>query len=372
MKASPVNRKRLYSLDVLRGFDMFWIIGGEHIIHAAAKASGTFFFLELANQFTHPNWNGFHVYDLIFPLFIFISGAAMPYATARESEKGTSKKQLFLKIIRRGIVLVLLGIIYNNGLQFRPMSEIRFPSVLGRIGLAYMFSGVIYLFSSRQRTLIIWAAALLLSYWVVFMIAAAPGARPGDLTFEGNFVSYFDRLFMPGRLYWGNVHDPEGLVATIPAISTGLIGIITGHFIKNSCLSDLSKFRLLVLAGTIMIVVGQVWNVWFPINKNLWTSSFVLHTGGISITLLAIFYFIIDVKGIHRWAFFFSVIGVNSILIYLLDKFIDWEKPTRVFFEWIAQFVGQPFDIVGFMCCMFALKWLLLYFLYQKKVFLRV
>src|SRR5688500_11284661 len=158
--------QRLYSLDALRGFDMFWIIGAEEIFHGLAKATGSPFWNALSIQFTHPAWNGFHIYDLIFPLFLFIAGVSTPYSIGRELEKGKSRQQLMLRVIKRGLILVLLGIIYNNGLQLRPISDIRFSSVLGRIGIAYMLANIIYL-HAKEKTQIIWFAGLLIGYWLI-------------------------------------------------------------------------------------------------------------------------------------------------------------------------------------------------------------
>ena len=128
---------RLFSLDALRGFDMFWIMGGEEIFHGMAKATGSPFWGAIANQFTHPDWNGFHLYDLIFPLFLFMAGVSTPFSVGRELEKGKTKQQLLFRVIKRALILVLLGLVVNNGLKIMPISQIRFPSVLGRIGIAY-------------------------------------------------------------------------------------------------------------------------------------------------------------------------------------------------------------------------------------------
>jgi predicted acyltransferase len=362
--------QRLYSLDALRGFDMFWIMGAEEIIHSLAKTTGSPFWGAMSNQFQHPAWNGFHFYDLIFPLFLFIAGVATPYSVGRELEKGKSKQQLLLRVIKRGLLLVLLGIIYNNGLQLRPLSEIRFGSVLGRIGLAYMFANIIYLYT-KQLGQIIWFCALLIGYWLLLKFNAAPGFPKGDLTMEGNFASYIDRLIIPGKLYLG-IHDPEGLMSTIPAIGTGLLGIFAGGLLKNSPVKPQTKALRLAIIGGIFLALAQLWNLDFPINKNLWTSSFVLQVGGWSLLLLSLFYYIIDVLGYKKWAFFFRVIGMNSILIYMSGRFINWEYTTNGFFQWLGQLIGDPFNIVIIAICYVMVKWVFLYFLYKKKVFLRV
>ena len=181
-----------------------------------------------------------------------------------------------------------------------------------------------------------------------------------------------DRLLVPGKLYVNNIHDPEGLFSTIPAIATGLLGILTGGFLKNSSLSPNTKAVRLLAAGAALVVVALLWNIAFPFNKNLWSSSFATLVGGISMLLLAVFYYIIDVKGYRKWAFFFVVIGMNSILIYMSGHFIDWKYTTNAFFEWLPQLAGTPYDLLVFALCYIAVKWAFLYFLYKKKVFLKV
>lgn len=367
--ATPV-KKRLYSLDALRGFDMFWIMGAEEIFHSLAKLTGWPVFQVLSDQFVHPAWNGFHFYDLIFPLFLFMAGVATPYSVGRELEKGSNRKQVLLRVIRRGMLLVLLGIFYNNGLHLKPFAEIRFASVLGRIGLAYMLANIIYIYA-KQRTQVAWFAGLLIGYWLVLKFASAPGFPPGDLSMEGNFASYFDRLFLPGKLYL-TIHDPEGLFSAIPAISTGLLGIFAGSYIKNSPASGAAKASRMALAGIVFLLLAQLWNLDFPINKNLWTSSFVLLVGGYSLLLLAIFYYVIDVLGYIKWSFFFRVIGMNSIFIYISKKFIDYSYTTKSLFQWLSDLVGDPYNVVVLAACLVLVKWMVLYFLYRKKVFLSV
>jgi predicted acyltransferase len=369
--SQPSLSQRLYSLDALRGFDMFWIMGAEDIFHSLAKATGSPFWGAIAEQLTHPAWNGFHMYDLIFPLFLFIAGVATPYSVGRELEKGKTREQVLLRVVKRALILVLLGLVVNNGLVIKPISEIRFGSVLGRIGLAWMFANLIYIYTDKPVTRIIWFWSFLVGYYLLLKFSSAPGFPAGDLTQPGNFASYVDRLLMPGKLYLGN-HDPEGLMSTLPAISTGLLGIITGCFLKDSPLGGTQKALRMAVFGAIGILGALLWNLDFPINKNLWTSSFVLLVGGISLLLLALFYYIIDVRGHQRWAFFFKVIGMNSILIYLSGHFIEWGYTNHAFFGWLGQLVGEPYGTVVMAITFVAVEWIFLYFLYRKKVFLRV
>jgi predicted acyltransferase len=374
LPVAPIAPQRLYSLDALRGFDMFWIMGAEEIFHALYKATGSPFWGAISNQLTHPAWNGFHFYDLIFPLFLFMAGVATPYSVGRELENGVPRSRLLWRVVRRGLILVILGIVANNGLEIRPLADIRFGSVLGRIGIAYMLANIIYLYAARGRrntTMIIWYCSLLIGYWFLLYFNSAPGFPHGDLTMPGNFASYIDRLILPGKLYLG-IHDPEGVVSTIPAIGTGLLGILAGNFLKNSEKSGSAKAARLALTGVIWLVLAQLWNLVFPINKNLWTSSFVLQTGGLSLLLLALFYYIIDVQGYKKWAFFFKVIGMNSILIYMSGHFIDWESTNNALFQWLGQLVGAPWNAVVLAITYVGIEWAFLYFLYRKKVFLRV
>lgn len=365
----PVS-KRLYSLDALRGFDMFWIMGASGVFSNLAKITGSPIWEGIANQLTHPVWNGFHMYDLIFPLFLFMAGVSTPFSIDSQREKGKSREQLLLRVIRRGLILVLLGVIYNNGLKLMPIEDIRFPSVLGRIGLAYMFANIIYLYA-RKTFQYIWFIGIVIGYWLILKFTSAPGFTMGDLTMEGNFASYIDRMIIPGKLYLG-IHDPEGLFATIPAIGTGLLGIFTGNLLRSENFTPTRKAITMAVVGVILIGLAQLWSLDFPINKNLWSSSFVLHTGGISLLFMSFFYYVIDVLGYKQWAFFFKVIGMNSILIYISGVFINWSYTTNAFFAWFGQLVGEPYDIVVLGICAIFVKWMFLYLLYKKKVFLRV
>ena len=363
--------ERLQSLDALSGFDMLWIMGAEEIRHALYKATGSPVAGAVSEQFTHPEWNGFHAYDLIFPLFLFLAGVATPYSVGRELEKGKTRKNQLWRVIKRSFTLVALGIFYNNGLEvLHPFQEIRFASVLGRIGIAYLFANIIYLYFN-QKVQLFWLWGLLIGYWLLLKFTAAPGFAPGDLTMEGNFASYMDRLILPGRLHKA-IHDPEGLFSTIPAISTGLLGIAAGNLLRKGKQEKKQKALYLAGAGLAFLVLAQLWNLDFPINKNLWTSSFVLHTGGLSLLLLSVFYYTIDVLGYTRWTLFFRVIGMNSILIYISEKIIDWEFSAKAVFGWIGQLVGQPFQMVVLACGFVLIKWVFLYFLYRQKVFLKV
>lgn len=362
--------QRLHSLDALRGFDMFWIMGADELLHKIAEQSQSPFWQGLAHQFKHVKWDGFRIYDLIFPLFLFLAGVSTPFSIGRSLEQGKSKAELVKKVVQRGLTLVILGIIYNEGLELKPIAEIRFSSVLGRIGIAYMLANIIYLYT-KERAQIIWFASLLIGYWLILKFTSAPGFPMGDLSEPGNFASYVDRSILPGRLSRG-IHDTVGFFNNIPAISTALAGILTGIFLKKQQFNGLEKVKWMVYAGIASLIIAQIWNLDFPINKNMWSSSFVMQTTGLSLLLLALFYYIMDVKGYQKWAFFFQVIGMNSILIYLSGHFIDWDYTNNALFTWLFQIFGESYSVCLSVVCVILIKWVLLRFLYDKKVFLRV
>lgn len=368
---------RLYSLDALRGFDMFWIMGADEIIQELSHATHSPFWNALALQFTHPDWNGFHLYDLIFPLFLFMAGVSTPYSIGRELEKGKTREQLLLRVIKRAIILVALGVFINNGIKIEPIAQIRFASVLGRIGIAYLFANIIFLYA-KEWAQIAWFWFFIVGYYLLLKFTSAPGFHMGDLTPQGNFASYMDRVILPGRLYVPypgtkiSMHDPEGLFSTIPAISTGLLGILTGSFLKKSGLEPTVKALFLGLLGLVFLLLAWAWSLDFPLNKNLWSSSFVLHVGGLSLILMGLFYYIIDVLGYKKWAFFFKVIGMNSILIYLSGHIIKWNYTNDSLFGWLGVLAGKPWGAVILAITYVLIKWLFLYYLYNKKTFLKV
>ena len=364
--------KRLYSLDALRGFDMFWIMGGEAIFAGLASLTGWPVLKWWAVQLEHVQWHGFHFYDMIFPLFLFIAGISFPFSMAKRIANNDSRKSIYKHIIFRGLILVALGIVYNNGIRF-DLGELRYGSVLGRIGLAWMFAAIIFI-NTKLSWRIVWFWALLIGYWLLLLIFPAHDLGSSDpFSQTGNLASYIDRLIMPGRLYRSN-HDPEGLFSTIPAISTALLGMFTGTFMMSDYLSGkkLKKVLYFVLAAVVLMIIGKVWSLAFPINKNLWSSSFVCFVGGLSMLLFAVFYLIIDVWNIRKWAFFFVVIGVNPITIYLAERIVNFDRASKFFFGGLIELFPETWTPFLEGMAITAVGWVFLYFLFRKKIFLKV
>ncbi len=360
--------RRLLSLDALRGFDMFWIMGGESIVHAAATLTAWAPLVWLEGQMHHPKWNGFTLYDLIFPLFLFMAGVSMPFSFEKRIERGDTRGQLFRHVIIRGLLLVLIGMIYNGFLNF-DWPKTRYPSVLGRIGLAYLFAGLIVL-STGVRGRVLWLIGVLVGYWAALRFIPVPGYGAHDLAPGHTLTDFIDQTLLPGRLYVGT-HDPEGLLGTVPAIGTALFGALTGEWLKSERSSGYQKAAGMFLAAAVCLALAWTWNIEFPINKNLWTSSFVLNCAGLSLMLMAIFYLVIDVWGFKRLAFPLIVIGSNSILIYVAPTFIDFNYATHFFFGGALAKTGA-YQALLFATAVVLVKWLLLYLLYKKRIFLRV
>ncbi len=374
METPAPKSERLLSLDALRGFDLFWIVGGHGILVALFKLTEWGWLGAIDAQLKHVDWNGFQAYDLIFPLFLFMAGVSTPYSLTRRLAEG-ARGEVCRKIIQRGLILVLLGIIYNNGLQWKGLENMRLGSVLGRIGLAGMFAQLIFVFNfEAPKRLWVWLAGILLGYWAVMSFGHAPGFAAGDLTMEGNFASYVDRLLLPGKLHKG-IHDPEGLLAMIPAIGNALLGILAGLWLRRSPeeASGDRKAAGLAIAGVVLLAVGGLWSFVFPLNKNLWTSSFVLWTCGCSSLLLASFYWLIDVRGwLKAFGAFFAVIGMNSVLIYLSVKFISYDYTARFLFGGLAAAVPPAVGTLVIAVGVFAVEWALFWFLKRQKIFLKV
>ncbi|MBO5893545.1 MAG: DUF5009 domain-containing protein [Alistipes sp.] len=365
---------RLMSLDALRGFDMFFIMGlSGLIINVCALFPGSFSEM-LSEQMSHVAWNGLRHHDTIFPLFLFLAGVSFPFSFAKLRESGASMGAIYWKIIRRGALLVLCGMIYN-GLFNLDFENLRVASVLGRIGLAWMFAALLFVnLGVRSRVSI--SVVILIGYAVISRYVGAPDVPGADpLSREGCLVGYIDRLFMPGKLiYDNNTFDPEGLLSTLPAIVTALLGMFAGELIRipNEKLSGNRK-TLYMLAGAVVLAIVAIAAKGFnPINKMLWSSTFVCAVGAYSLIMMAIFYYIIDVRGCWRWTLIFRVVGMNSITIYMAQRIIGFSGISRFFFGGVAGLCPEGWTAVINSIGYIVVCWLFLYVLYRKNIFLKV
>ncbi|QSB29159.1 acyltransferase family protein [Flavobacterium sp. CLA17] len=379
---SNTTNGRLVSLDALRGFVMFWIMSGEHIIHALAKTAPIPVFIWMSSQLHHAEWNGITFYDMIFPVFLFVAGVSMPYSFEKKMQlagvktpqelPGNEKRKIYVSMLKRTCILLVLGFVVNGLLRFDGFDQTRFASVLGRIGLAWFLAGILYLNFDFKKQLI-WFFGILIGYYVAMKWIPVPGFGAGILTKEGSLEGYIDRLFLPGRLH-STVYDPEGILSTIPAVATALLGVFTGTFLKAKVAFSVEfKLLLMTLTAVLLIIAGLIWDINFPINKHLWTSSFVCFVGGFSILFFVFFYLIIDLFGFHKWAFPLILIGSNSILIYIAaEGLVDFKHTADYVFGGLIHFLPLIWQPVFAALSVTVVQLILLYFLYKRKWFLKI
>ncbi len=413
------------SLDALRGFDMFWIIGADSLVRGLRSLSDTGFTSTLTHQLEHARWEGFRFYDLIFPLFVFMAGVALVFSLSRAIATA-GRIAALQRVFRRGILLFVVGIIYSGGVS-SDWPDIRLMGVLNRIALAYLFAGLLFC-CLKPRALVAAAAGLLLGYWALLAwvpirdiqldkdFLAARAERAGDtktaqlLLERGNpsaekdspawaaarqmfdattervtgkydagynLVNHFDFQYLPGRKY-DVFYDPEGILSTIPAVVTCLLGVFAGLWLRKASIGDLRKVIGLLGVGTALVLLGWLWNSQFPVIKKIWTSSYVLVAGGYSALLLGTFYWVVDVIKFQIWCRPFVWIGMNSITVYLTSNFIGGFRrlaarlaggDVQAWFNehWTKGAGDMLVSIVGLL-----LMFWFVHFLYRRKIFLRL
>ena len=362
-----VNKKqRLASVDALRGFDMFWIIGGEALFLPLLALTGWSIFAFGHEQMQHTEWHGFSFYDLIFPLFIFLSGVTL--GIANKSLRGlpmTERRPVYHKAIKRLLTLIGLGIIYNHGWGAgipADLGEIRYASVLARIGFAWFFAAMIVWHCSVRAQYVI-AVAILLGYWLLQAVF-------GNFTPTGSVNAWVDQCCLPGITYQNRAYDPEGVLSTIPAIVNALAGVFAGRWLRQQQGQHRRILQGLVLAGVALLLAGFLWHWLYPVNKELWTSSFVLITCACSLLLLALFYLLVDVWRWRGFTVFFSVIGMNAILVYLGTSLINWGYSSKSLFGGLAAALPEAAGTLVIASGVILLQWLVLRWLYKRAIFI--
>jgi len=370
---------RIASLDALRGFNFVWILGADGMMWAldrmladkGAVASGIGHFL--GRQLTHVAWEGFRFYDLIFPLFIFITGVTSVFALARMVER-EGIRSAHLRVLRRALLLYGLGLIYYGGIGAH-WHDIRYVGVLQRIAVCYLVASLLFL-NFNRRGLLVACATLLVGYWALMTFVPVPGIGAGSFAPDANLANWIDANYLPGRL-WDNTRDPEGLLSTLPAIATCLLGVFAGLLLKNESLAPERKTLWLIGIGMALLAGGYLWALQFPVIKAIWTSSFVLVAGGYSFLLLALWYQLIDVWHIRRGSTIFMWVGANAITLYFLNNVVGFEPVARRFvggdFSILVDRMTTP-DMGDFVAHALGLAFAIALagFLYRRKIFLRV
>jgi predicted acyltransferase len=381
-----LQTRRVESVDVLRGFNFVWILGGDMLMWAIAEmskgkgslvaAAGGF----LGGQLTHVAWDGFRFYDLIFPLFVFLTGVSIVLSLPRLVEReGRARAQM--RILRRALILYGLGLVYYGGLSHYyeglggHWSDIRVLGVLQRISLCYLAASLMFL-NFSLRGLIAAFVGLLVGYWALMTFVPVPGIGAGSFAPDANLANWIDAHYLPGRL-WDVTRDPEGILSTLPAIASCLLGVFAGLLLRDVRVPAQTKSLWLIGAGIVLLAAGYVWALQFPIIKAIWTSSFVLVAGGWSAILLGAVHQVVDVWGLKRWATAFTWIGTNAIALYMINNLVGLDKVAARFVDGdLAKLLdravtpGAGAFLTAALTVTFAVA--LARYLHRHKIFIRV
>jgi predicted acyltransferase len=369
-----LQTRRIESVDVLRGINMFWLLGVDGAMYSLAEMTrdrgplfsriGNF----LGRQFVHKSWEGLHFYDFIFALFVFIVGVSIVLSLPDLVErKGRTK--VHLRVVRRSLLLFAMGIgIYSSIGQ--NWWDVRLLGVLQRIGLCYFFTSLMFL-NFNLRGMVCALVTLLVGYWAVMTFIPVPGIGAGSYAPDANLANWIDYNYLPGKL-WDITRDPEGMLSTFPAIGTCLFGVFAGLLLRDARISAERKTLWLITGGCALLAAGYLWALQFPIIKAIWTSSFVLVTAGYSAILLGIVHHMVDVWKWQRWATIFTWIGANAITLYILNQTVaeriaggDLAAP---FDRAVADGAGSFF--LNILVLLLAI--MLARFMYRRRIFLRV
>lgn len=372
MPTSPtpaVASSRLLSLDVFRGIT----IAGMVLVNDPGSWEHIYWPLE------HAQWSGWTPTDLVFPFFLFIVGVAITLSLGRRIESGAVTRDVYLKIIKRALIIFAIGL-FLNGIPHFHLAEWRIPGVLQRIAVCYLIASIIFL-NTRVRTQVIISIVLLVGYCLLVNFVPAPGYAAGDLTKDGSLPSYVDRVVF-GNHVWAQakVYDPEGLLSTIPAIVTSLIGVLTGTWLRSER-ARIEKAAGMFVAGAVLVALGWAWNAFFPINKALWTSSYVLFSGGLALQFLALCYWLIDIKGYRRWAKPFEIFGLNAIALYvladLLANLFEWIKfggdsLGGSIYSFFGAFLSETNASLAFAIFFVLVCFFFMWLLYRRRIFIKI
>lgn len=360
----PATQDRIVSLDVLRGVTIAAMI----LVNNPGSTAAYW-------PLKHARWSGWTPTDLIFPFFIFIVGVSLVFSFASRLKRGDSRRALVLHALRRSAIIFAIGL-FLNGLPDFHLAAWRIPGVLQRIAVSYLAAALITLYS-RTHARIVWVVVLLAGYWLLMRFVSVPGygipTRDVALLHpDANLAAYLDRRLMSGHL-WEGTRDPEGVLSTLPAIATALCGVLTGEWLRSNR-NRSQKAAGMLLVGVAGIIAGEAWGVWFPINKNLWTSSYVLFTAGCALLCLAICYWVIDVK-LHRgwWSRPFLIFGSNAIAAYVVSEVLGgtFRWKDRIFQHTFAFIKPPGFASLLYSLAIVGVCFLPVWWMYRKRIFLK-
>jgi predicted acyltransferase len=358
---------RIHSVDALRGFDMFWIVGGGPLVVAILKLFSNPLPPWLERQFDHVEWEGFVAWDLIMPLFMFIVGAAMPFSVGKRVARGDSRQSIYRKVFWRTVVLFVLGMIAQGNLLDFDLSKLHlYCNTLQAIAAGYLISSIA-LVELRVWWQVVLTGTLLVIYWLLMAFLPAPGLPHAVFTPDGNLAMWVDKALL-GRFQDGTTYT--WILSSLAFGATVLIGVLAGHLLRSHHPGP-RKALLLTGSGLGCLLGGWAWSFSFPIIKHIYSSSMVLWSSGWSLLLLALFYWIIDVLGFRHWAFPFTIVGMNAIAAYMAPHFIQFRFTSESFLGGIASHLGSYGSAL---ICFgeFGSLWVILYYLYRHRTFIRI
>ena len=379
LQASNRPSQRVASIDALRGFDMFLLIGGWGIFTSIEKVLGQSALGNIIHtHFRHAEWEGFTFWDLIMPLFLFICGVAMPYSFAKRLKRGDSKAELYRHVIIRVVILWVLGMVKQGHLlEFDIESLALYSNTLQAIAAGYLIAAILIL-ECKLVVQVAVTTGLMLLFWGLMMLVPIPSEGVGEpakaavlvsgmLEAKVNLAIYLDHLIL------GGFQDGTSYTWILSSMVFGvtvMMGAFAGMWLRTGREGRI-KVLGLVIAGAVSIGAGLLWGLAFPIIKHLWTSSFVLLSGGICLTLLGLFYLVIDVWGLRKWAYIFIVVGSNSIFAYMAAKFIPYGDIANRFIGGLKDCLGSWYPFTHAVVA-FGITWLVLWYMYRKKTFIKI
>jgi predicted acyltransferase len=361
---------RLMSLDALRGFDMFWIIGGYGIVQGLGRGlHNEWFDRHIMPQIDHTPWAGFTAWDLIMPLFLFLVGTALPFSFAKRLQRGDRRAKLYLHVLYRVVILWVLGMIAQGRLLEYELPKLQlYSNTLQSIAAGYLISSILVL-NLRLRWQFMVTAALLLLYWGLLALVPVPGQAEGHFGQQDNLAIYLDKLILGP--FKDQTNPPYTWILSSMAFGAMMMmGVFAGQLLRSN-LGKLSKVLILFASGAACLILGWAWGLIFPIIKHLFTSSMVLYAGGWSLLLLGVFYLVIDVLHLRRWSIFFVVIGMNAIAVYMATHVFDFRNLGDIFVRGLSKWTGDWHDFLRAVAG-FAILWLILFYMYRKKTFIKV
>ncbi|ALD20390.1 acyltransferase family protein [Hymenobacter sp. DG25A] len=369
---------RLISLDVFRGITVLVMLLVNH------PGDWGHIYAPLA----HAEWNGCTLADLVFPFFLFIVGVSAVYALDSSRHEAARRRTAMRRVLRRAALIMALGILVAL-LPYFEFATVRLPGVLQRIGVVFGICGFLFLYTTRRQQIAL-VIGLLIGYALLLQVVPVPGFGPANLEPATNLGAWLDRLIFTENHLWklSRTWDPEGLLGTLPAVATGLLGVLTGEWLRRPRLEPAVKVVWLLIDAGLLIVLGLIWSHWFPLNKSLWTSSYVLYTGGLAVAVLATLYWLCDVQGWRRFALPAQVVGVNALLVFVGSTLVArtlnlWQvagpagraisMKDWLYAQFFAPYFASPYaaSLAGAVVCLL-IWYAVLWVLYRRHIIVKL